>query len=89
MAGLTALGIAALMAILFSAGVMSGLSGFGFSAIGALSLLLLKPTLAVPLLMALSTINQLLSLEQLLPLSDDVDLARLCKLQYLKNQQPR
>jgi uncharacterized membrane protein YfcA len=40
---------------------MSGLSGFGFSAIGAASLLLLAPLLQVPLFQALSTGNQLLS----------------------------
>jgi hypothetical protein len=51
--------------ILAASGVMSGLSGFGFSAIGAISLSLLSPTLAIPLLMALSTANQLLSIGQL------------------------
>lgn len=51
--------------ILAVSGFMSGLSGFGFSAIGAASLWLLRPTLAVPLLMALSTANQLLSVQQL------------------------
>lgn len=56
---------AALMAILMVSAVMSGLSGFGFSAIGAISLWFLPPTLAVPLLMALSTANQLLSVHQL------------------------
>ena len=44
---------------------MSGLSGFGFSAIGALCLWLLPPTLGVPLLMSLSTANQLMSIGQL------------------------
>jgi hypothetical protein len=44
---------------------MSGLSGFGFSAIGALCLWLLPPKLGVPLLMSLSAANQLLSLGQL------------------------
>jgi len=57
--------IAMLMGILFTSAVMSGLSGFGFSAIGAIALWLMRPTLAVPLLMALSTANQLLSLHQL------------------------
>jgi uncharacterized protein len=51
--------------ILFFSGLMSGLSGFGFSAVGALCLLLIPPKLAVPLLMALSTANQLLSVGQL------------------------
>lgn len=54
-----------LIVILAVSGFMSGLSGFGFSAIGAASLWLLRPTLAVPLLMALSTANQLLSVQQL------------------------
>jgi uncharacterized membrane protein YfcA len=44
---------------------MSGLSGFGFSAIGALSLWFMPPTLGVPLLMSLSAANQLMSLGQL------------------------
>src|SRR5437763_1110889 len=44
---------------------MSGLSGFGFSAVGALCLILLPPKLGVPLLMTLSAANQLMSLRQL------------------------
>jgi uncharacterized membrane protein YfcA len=52
-------------AILFVSGLMSGLSGFGFSAVGSSCLLLLPPQLAVPLLMALSTANQLLSVGHL------------------------
>jgi uncharacterized membrane protein YfcA len=52
-------------AILGLSGLMSGLSGFGFSAIGALSLWFIPPTLGVPLLMSLSTANQLMSLGQL------------------------
>jgi uncharacterized protein len=54
-----------LAVILGVSGLMSGLSGFGFSAIGALSLMILPPKLGVPLLMALSTANQLMSLGQL------------------------
>lgn len=54
-----------LMAILGASAIMSGLSGFGFSAIGAFCLLLLPPKLGVPLLMSLSTANQLMSLGQL------------------------
>jgi uncharacterized membrane protein YfcA len=54
-----------LAAILSFSGLMSGLSGFGFSAVGALCLILLPPKLGVPLLMALSTANQLMSLGQL------------------------
>jgi uncharacterized protein len=45
--------------------VTSGLSGFGFSAIGAASLWVLPPQVGVPLLMALSMANQILSLRQL------------------------
>jgi uncharacterized membrane protein YfcA len=51
--------------ILCVSGLMSGLSGFGFSAVGSLCLLFLPPKLAVPLLMALSTANQLMSLGQI------------------------
>lgn len=57
--------LVALIAILVVSAVMSGLSGFGFSAIGALSLWLLPPTLGVPLLMTLSSANQFMSLGQL------------------------
>lgn len=57
---LVALGI-----ILFFSGLMSGLSGFGFSAIGALCLWLLSPKFGVPLLMSLSIANQMMSLGQL------------------------
>jgi uncharacterized protein len=51
--------------ILFLSGLMSGLSGFGFSAVGAACLLFIQPTLEVPLLQTLSASNQLLSIEQL------------------------
>jgi uncharacterized protein len=51
--------------ILGASALMSGLSGFGFSAIGALCLWLLPPKLGVPLLMSLSTANQLMSIGQL------------------------
>jgi uncharacterized protein len=64
-AGLSMKELAAVMAIIFFSGVMSGLSGFGFSAIGAASLLFLQPVLQVPLLQALSTGNQFLSIGQL------------------------
>lgn len=57
--------IGVLASILAASAIMSGLSGFGFSAIGALCLLLLPPKLGVPLLMGLSTANQLMSLGQL------------------------
>jgi uncharacterized membrane protein YfcA len=64
-AGLSVRELVSIEAIVFLSGVMSGLSGFGFSAIGAASLLLLPPILQVPLFQALSTGNQLLSAEQL------------------------
>ncbi|WP_217497476.1 sulfite exporter TauE/SafE family protein [Trinickia violacea] len=54
-----------LMMILSVSAVTSGLSGFGFSAIGAASLWLLPPSLGIPLLMALSSANQLMSLKQI------------------------
>ncbi len=48
-------------AVLFLAGVVSGLSGFAFSAVAACVLWLLPPLQAVPLIMLLSACNQLLS----------------------------
>ena len=51
--------------ILFVSGLMSGLSGFGFSAIGAGCLLFIEPITEAPLLQTLSTCNQLLALKQL------------------------
>jgi uncharacterized membrane protein YfcA len=57
--------IYAIAGILFLSGLMSGLSGFGFSAVGSACLLLIPPKLAVPLLMALSTANQFMSVGQL------------------------
>ena len=57
--------LVALGLILGVSGLMSGLSGFGFSAVGSFSLLFLPPKLGVPLLMSLSIVNQLMSLGQL------------------------
>ena len=57
-AGLSIRQLASIEVIVFLSGVMSGLSGFGFSAIGSVSLLLLAPILQVPLFQALSTGNQ-------------------------------
>ena len=51
--------------ILFLSGLMSGLSGFGFSAVGAGCLLFIQPITEAPLLQNLSTCNQFLSLKQL------------------------
>ncbi|HVN32865.1 MAG TPA: sulfite exporter TauE/SafE family protein [Thermoanaerobaculaceae bacterium] len=53
------------MGILFGSGLVSGLTGFGFSAVGAASALILRPTLAVPLLMFLSVCNQFTSVGKL------------------------
>jgi uncharacterized membrane protein YfcA len=64
-AGLSIRELVSIEAIVFLSGVMSGLSGFGFSAIGATTLLLLTPILQVPLFQTLSTGNQLLSAGQL------------------------
>jgi hypothetical protein len=64
-AGLSIRELASIEALVFLSGVMSGLSGFGFSAIGATTLLLLQPILQVPLFQTLSTGNQLLSAGQL------------------------
>ena len=64
-AGLSIRELGGIEAIVFLSGVMSGLSGFGFSAIGAVSLLLLPPILQVPLFQTLSTGNQFLSAGQL------------------------
>lgn len=65
MDGLTPVTVALLVVILAASALMSGLSGFGFSAIGALCLIVLPPKLGVPLLMTLSAANQLMSLRQL------------------------
>ena len=51
--------------VIAASGFVSGLSGFGFSAIGAFTLWLLPPVKAIPLLMALSTVNQLMSMHEL------------------------
>ncbi len=53
--------------IYLTASVFSGLSGFGFSAIGCLSLLVLPPQRGVVLLMALSLATQASSLRKLWP----------------------
>ncbi|MDB5419343.1 MAG: hypothetical protein JWP50_2762 [Phenylobacterium sp.] len=65
MSGISPVTIGLLVVILAASAVMSGLSGFGFSAIGALCLTLLPPQLGVPLLMTLSAANQVMSLRQL------------------------
>ena len=55
----------ALGGILFIAGLMSGLCGFGFAAPGALSLFLLPPVTAIPMLQGLSACNQMMSISKL------------------------
>jgi uncharacterized membrane protein YfcA len=55
----------AFFGILLLSSFVSGLSGFGFSAMGAALLLFLKPTSAVALLMLLSMFTQLLSFKKL------------------------
>lgn len=64
-AGLSTRQIFAIEMILFLSGLMSGLSGFGFSAVGAACLLMIPPVVEAPMLQTLSTGNQLLSVEQL------------------------
>lgn len=49
------------------AAVFSGLSGFGFSAIGCLSLLILPPQIGIALLMVLSLVTQASNLDSLWP----------------------
>jgi len=54
------LDIQSLLAVFFIfalAGFVSGLSGFGFSAVGIAVLWFMHPTRAIPLLMALSTVH--------------------------------
>ncbi len=64
-AGFSTRELVAIEAILFLSGTMSGLSGFGFSAVGAATLLFMPPVTEAPLLQTLSKANQLLSIEQL------------------------
>ena len=59
--GLGSASAVTLMSVLFLAGLVSGLSGFAFAAIAASILWLLPPLQAVPLVMFLSTCNQILS----------------------------
>jgi uncharacterized membrane protein YfcA len=56
---------AALGFILYFAGLASGMTGFAFSAIGAIALFLLPPIVAVPMLQACSFFNQMLSIGKL------------------------
>jgi uncharacterized protein len=58
--------LVALALVIAASGFVSGLSGFGFSAIGALTLWILPPVKAIPLLMALSTVNQMTSMHGLM-----------------------
>jgi len=63
--GLSLTMIGVITVVLFFAGVVSGLSGFAFSAVAACIIWLLPPLKAVPLIMLLSACNQLLSLGKL------------------------
>ena len=63
--GLSPVAAGAIVIVLFLAGVVSGLSGFAFSAVAACILWLLPPLQAVPLIMLLSTCNQMLSIGKL------------------------
>lgn len=65
MVALSPVSVLLLVVILAASALMSGLSGFGFSAIGALCLTLLPAQLGVPLLMTLSAANQVMSIRQL------------------------
>lgn len=64
-AGFSTREIITIDSILFLSAVMSGLSGFGFSAVGAATLLFIPPITEAPLLQTLSTGNQMLSVERL------------------------
>jgi uncharacterized protein len=57
--------LAALAIIYATAAVFSGLSGFGFSAIGCLSLIVLPPQVGIAMLMCLSLVTQASSLGSL------------------------
>jgi uncharacterized membrane protein YfcA len=59
--------LAALALIYLASSIFSGLSGFGFSAIGCLSLLVLPPQRGIATLMALSLATQVSSLRSLWP----------------------
>ncbi len=68
MQALTAFGTPTLIfvaSVYFASAVFSGLSGFGFSAIGALTLCVLPPQFGVCMLMLLSLVTQALSLGSL------------------------
>jgi uncharacterized membrane protein YfcA len=64
-AGLSVGELISIELILFLSGLMSGLSGFGFSAVGAGCLFFIEPITEAPLLQTLSTCNQFLSVKQL------------------------
>jgi uncharacterized protein len=63
--GFTLLNFITLAGILYLAGVMSGMCGFGFAAPGAMSLFLLPPVTAIPMLQGLSVCNQAMSISKL------------------------
>jgi uncharacterized membrane protein YfcA len=65
LAGLSLGELISIELVLFLGGLMTGLSGFGFSAVGAGCLLFIEPITQAPLLQTLSTCIQFLSLNQL------------------------
>jgi uncharacterized protein len=65
-AGLTWRQLAVCEEFLWLAGLMSGLSGFGFSGIGAVTLMFVPKIPGVPLLQTLSMLNQFTSIFQIL-----------------------
>ena len=60
---ISGLALSACAVIYFTSAVLSGLSGFGFSALGALSMWFLPPQFAVSMLMSASLITQIYSLK--------------------------
>jgi uncharacterized protein len=64
-AGLSVGELISIELILFLGGLMSGLCGFGLSAVGAGCLLFIEPITEAPLLQTLGTCNQFLSLHKL------------------------
>lgn len=61
----TSVNFLTLAVILFLAGVMGRMCGFGFAAPAALSLFLLPPVTAIPMLQGLSTFDQMMSIGKL------------------------
>ena len=62
---ISGLALVTCVAIYFTSAVLAGLTGFGFSAFGALSMFFLPPELAVSMLMSVSLVTQIYSLRAL------------------------